>query len=62
MTRGCTLPPADHPSPVSVGPARSGGRALVAFFVLAFALSWGMVIPLAVSHLVVDRGQGWPTH
>jgi hypothetical protein len=62
MTRGCTPRPADHPSPVSVGPARSGGRALVAFFVLAFALSWAWVIPLAVSHLVVDRGQGWPTH
>jgi membrane protease YdiL (CAAX protease family) len=35
---------------------------LVAFFVLAFALSWAWVVPLAVSHLVVDRGQGWPTH
>jgi membrane protease YdiL (CAAX protease family) len=52
-------PTADDPS---VGPAPSGGRALVAFFVLAYALSWAWVIPLAVSHLVVDRGQGWPTH
>jgi membrane protease YdiL (CAAX protease family) len=42
--------------------ARSDGRALVAFFVLAYALSWAWVGPLAVSHLVVDRGQGWPTH
>jgi hypothetical protein len=62
MTRGSTACPADHPSAVSVGSACSGGGALVAFFVLAFALSWAWVIPLAVSHLVVDRGQGWPTH
>jgi hypothetical protein len=68
MIRGSTPRPADHPSPVSVRPARSVGlarpvgRALVAFFVLAYALSWAWMIPLAVSHLVVDRGQGWPTH
>jgi len=29
---------------------------------LAYALSWAWVIPLAVTHQVVDRGQGWPTH
>jgi len=55
-------PAASRTSPVSGGPARSGGRALVAFFVLAYALSWAWVIPLAVTHQVVDRGQGWPTH
>jgi uncharacterized protein len=37
-------------------------RALVAFFVLAYALSWAWVIPLAVQGQVVDRGDGWPTH
>lgn len=51
-------PAAPRTSPVSGGPARSG-RALVAFFVLAYALSWAWVIPLAVTHQVVDRGQGW---
>jgi membrane protease YdiL (CAAX protease family) len=37
-------------------------KALVAFFALAYALSWAWVIPLAVTHQVVDRGDGWPTH
>lgn len=37
-------------------------RALVAFFVLAYVLSWVWLIPLAVTHQVVDRGAGWPTH
>ena len=55
-------PAAPRTSTVSGAPARSGGRALVAFFVLAYALSWAWVIPLAVTHQVVERGQGWPTH
>ena len=46
--------------------ARSGSRldlkALTAFFVLAYALSWAWVIPLAAVHEVVRRGVGWPTH
>jgi CAAX protease family protein len=37
-------------------------RALVVFFVLAYALSWSWVIPLAAAHEVVRRGVGWPTH
>jgi len=37
-------------------------RALVVFFVLAYALSWLWVIPLAAAHEVVRRGVGWPTH
>lgn len=36
-------------------------RALVAFFVLAYALSWSWVVPLAITHQVVRRGTGWPT-
>ncbi|MDQ1483216.1 MAG: protease family protein [Actinomycetota bacterium] len=57
MTLGSDLrPDAARTLPVS------GGRALVVFFVLAYALSWAWVIPLAVSQQVVDRGQGWPTH
>jgi hypothetical protein len=50
------------------GGGRRGGprldvRALVAFFALAYALSWLWVIPLAAAHLVVvQRGVGWPTH
>ena len=47
-------------------PGRSGpqldARALVAFFALAYALSWSWLIPLAAAHLVVRRGVGWPTH
>jgi uncharacterized protein len=45
---------------------RSGSRfdakALVAFFALAYALSWSWAIPLAAAHVVVRRGEGWPTH
>jgi uncharacterized protein len=37
-------------------------RALIAFFVLAYALSWAWVVPLAATHQVVQRGEGWPTH
>ncbi len=29
---------------------------------LAYALSWLWAIPLAVDHLVIRRGEGWPTH
>jgi membrane protease YdiL (CAAX protease family) len=36
-------------------------RALVAFFVLAYALSWAGAIPMAAAHLIVRRGAGWPT-
>ena len=44
------------------GRSRLDVRALVAFFALAYALSWVWAIPLATSHLVVRRGEGWPTH
>jgi uncharacterized protein len=52
----------DTPEAVSRVPARLSGRALVAFFVLAYALSWAWMIPLALSHQVAEPGQGWPTH
>jgi uncharacterized protein len=46
--------------------ARAGSRldvnALVAFFALAYALSWSWVIPFVLDHQVVRRGVGWPTH
>jgi membrane protease YdiL (CAAX protease family) len=46
--------------------ARGGPRldvkALIVFFALAYALSWSWAIPLAAAHLVVRRGEGWPTH
>jgi hypothetical protein len=38
------------------------GRALAAFFALAYALSWAWALPLAATGSVVHRGQGWPTH
>ena len=44
------------------GAARFDLRALVAFFVLAFALSWSWAITLAAARQVVYRGVGWPTH
>lgn len=37
-------------------------RALVAFFALAYALSWSWALSLAAVNLVVRRGAGWPTH
>jgi membrane protease YdiL (CAAX protease family) len=44
------------------GGSRLDVKALVVFFALAYALSWSWAIPLAVAHLVVRRGEGWPTH
>lgn len=44
-----------------IGP-RLDVRALVVFFALAYALSWSWAFPLAAAHLVVLRGEGWPTH
>jgi membrane protease YdiL (CAAX protease family) len=35
---------------------------LIAFFALAYILSWSWVVPLAAAHQVVQRGSGWPTH
>ena len=46
----------------AAGGPRLDTRALVVFFVLAYALSWSWVIPLAAAHEVVRRGAGWPTH
>jgi membrane protease YdiL (CAAX protease family) len=37
-------------------------KALLAFFALAYALSWAWVVPLALAHQLVRRGDGWPTH
>lgn len=37
-------------------------KALVVFFALAYALSWLWAFPLAAAHLIVLRGEGWPTH
>jgi membrane protease YdiL (CAAX protease family) len=34
----------------------------VLFVVLAYALSWAWVIPLAATGATVDDGRGWPTH
>lgn len=39
-----------------------GGHAVAWFFVLAYALSWGWVIPIALTGGLVRAGAGWPTH
>jgi uncharacterized protein len=44
------------------GAERLDRMALVAFFALAYALSWSWAIPLAAAHQVVHRGAVWPTH
>ena len=51
----------ERPRQARVGP-RLDVRALVVFFALAYALSWSWAFPLAAAHLVVLRGEGWPTH
>lgn len=42
------------------GPTRT--RRLVAFVLLAYTLSWAWWVPLAIRGVVVESGQGWPTH
>ena len=48
------------------GPGREGSgfnaRALVAFFAIAYLVSWAWVIPLAVTGHTVFQGRGWPSH
>jgi uncharacterized protein len=55
------VPPTGPVPAATRGATPTGGRALLAFAVLAFGLSWAWVIPQAVGHEVVQRGQGWPT-
>ena len=51
----------ERPRQAPVG-LRLDVKALVVFFALAYALSWSWAFPLAAAHLVVLRGEGWPTH
>lgn len=37
-------------------------RAVALFLVLAFAISWAWLVPMALSGGVSQPGQGWPTH
>jgi uncharacterized protein len=37
-------------------------RRIVAFIALAYAISWSWWIPMALAGVVVDPGQGWPSH
>ena len=57
MTTGTGELPREAPSG-----SRLDVKALVVFFALAYALSWSWAIPLAVTHSIVRRGEGWPTH
>jgi len=42
--------------------SRLDTRALVAFFGLAYLLSWAWAVPSALRGEVIHRGDGWPTH
>ena len=59
-TREALRPQVGTPPQPAAG--RFNAKAVVAFFALAYALSWAWVIPQAVTHQVVHQGQGWPTH
>lgn len=49
--------------PGAAGAVRSARpRRLAAFVGLAYLLSWGWLLPIAVSGGVVEAGVGWPTH
>lgn len=50
------------PTPRLHMPVRTDAVSLIAFFVLAYALSWAWAMPLAVADQVVRRGDAWPTH
>lgn len=56
-----TGPSAAGAGPLPVPEAGGAGR-LAGFVVLAYAVSWAWWLPLAVSGVVVEPGQGWPTH
>ncbi|WP_062530651.1 CPBP family intramembrane glutamic endopeptidase [Demequina rhizosphaerae] len=42
--------------------AASSTRALVAFVAIAYAVSWSLWVPLALSGTAVEAGMGWPSH
>jgi membrane protease YdiL (CAAX protease family) len=57
-------PSAQFERPVTL-PAEPGPfdpTPVAVFFVLAYAISWAWVIPLAVTGQTVLQGDGWPTH
>jgi len=37
-------------------------KGIIAFFVLSITISWSWWIPLALGGVVVQPGEGWPTH
>lgn len=43
-------------------PPLSSGQRLLAFVVLAYGLSWSWWLPMAFNGVVVNAGQGWPSH
>ena len=43
-------------------PEPDRGRGLLAYVLLAYGLSWAWLVPLAVTGLFVQQGQGWPSH
>lgn len=61
MDPGVPSAAATPPSPHSAG-GPPDPRRLVAFVVLAYTLSWAWWVPLAFRGVVVEPGQGWPTH
>jgi hypothetical protein len=43
-------------------PESDVGRGLLAYVLLAYGLSWAWLVPLAVTGLFAQQGQGSPTH
>ncbi len=50
---------ASPPQPQAV---QAGSGRIVGFVALAYAFSWALWIPMAIQGIVVQPGQGWPTH
>jgi uncharacterized protein len=54
--------PVERPTVRPSEPVTFDAKPVVAFFVLAYAISWAWVIPWAVTGHTVFQGVGWPTH
>jgi hypothetical protein len=49
-------------TPSGAAPSAQPDRSTAVFVLLAYALSWAWLIPVAVTGVTVSAGRGWPTH